>query len=350
MIQRRQFLGSLAAFCATTTLVPRLVQAKTDDLKWQCDLIEPVAHDHAHRSPVVTDVSLQPSGSLMAIVGDDHLVCLYDTQRHEFTQHLDRHSDWIRTARFSTAGDQLATGGNDRKLLIWSVGQWKSPVVEKQHPEAIIDVAFSRNGKQLATVGFERWLRLYDPTSGKQLMQLECACADNHTVAFSNDDRLVAAAGRCGNIRVWEAATGRKTAHFKAHRQRIRSLEFDSAGQIISAGDDQLVKITDPTNSANPSVLPRQASKLYAVKLLDGELLATAGSDNQIHIWQLSDLQELGSLKGHTGTVSCLDYSGGKLASGSYDTHVRLWSTEQHTSARMQRHTQMREGWNRKIK
>ena len=94
---------------------------------------------------------------------------------------------------------------------------------------------------------------------------------------------------------------------------------------------------------------PRHASKLYATALLSDGLMATAGSDNRIHIWQLSNLQEAGTLNGHTGTVSCLDYSGGKLVSGSYDTHVRLWSTEQHTSVREQRHTQLLDGWNLKL-
>jgi WD40 repeat protein len=79
-------------------------------------------------------------------------------------------------------------------------------------------------------------------------------------------------------------------------------------------------------------------------------LVATGGSDNRIHVWNLSTLQEIGTLNGHTGTVSCLDYSKSRLVSGSYDTHVRLWSTEQNTSVPEQRHTQNRDGWNRSFK
>lgn len=350
MIQRRQFLGSMAAFCATTTALPRFLPAAgVSDLKWHCDVIEPQSHHQDQRNPVVTGVSLQPNGQLMAIVGDDHQVCLYHIGERRFLQHLDRHSDWIRAARFSPQGNQLATGGNDRSLLIWKVKDWYAPAIEKKHPEAIIEVAFSNSGQQLATVGFEQWLRIYDSQSGDLIHRLECPCPDNHAVAFSNNDNWIAAGGRCGNIRVWETATGRQIAQFKAHRQRIRSIDFSNE-MILSAGDDQRVVITNPINSSDVKVFPRQASKLYATALLTDGLLATAGSDNLIHVWQLSDLQEVGLLKGHTGTVSCLDFSGNKLVSGSYDTHVRLWSTEQHTSAPEQRHTDLGEGWNRKLK
>ena len=194
MIQRRQFLGSVAAFCATSTSLSRLSSASTlpDDLKWHCDVIETVPHNRALRSPVVTDVSLQPAGNLLAIVGDDHFVCIYDTQQKQYTHHLNRHSDWVRTARFSPDGTQLATAGNDRNLLIWNANEWSSPAISERNPEAIIDVAFSHDGKRLATVGFESTLRIYDVVTGHQLEQLQCPCSDNHAVAFSDDDRLLA--------------------------------------------------------------------------------------------------------------------------------------------------------------
>ena len=83
-------------------------------------------------------------------------------------------------------------------------------------------------------------------------------------------------------------------------------------------------------------------------------MLATGGSDNHIHVWQLDQLLELGPLKAHTGTVSCLDFAAGKLVSGSYDTHVRVWQTEAHT-APAQRQTKLigeteQNGWSQRIK
>ena len=126
MIKRRHFLGSVAAFLATP-VVSRLSAtsapgaASTGTLNWQNDVIETVPHNSARRSPVVTGVSLQPAGGdLLAIVGDDHYICLYDIKEQRYIEHLNNHTDWIRTAKFSPDGTKLATGGNDRRLLLWS--------------------------------------------------------------------------------------------------------------------------------------------------------------------------------------------------------------------------------------
>ncbi len=352
MIQRRHFLGSVAAFYASSLSLPRLSFAVTgqERLNWQCDVIETIAHNRALRNPVVTAVSLQPAGDLLAIVGDDHHVCIYDTQQKKYIEHLNRHTDWIRTARFSPDGTRLATAGNDRTLLIWQTKDWRYPSIVQRNPEAIFDVAYSNDGQKVVTVGFESTLRIFDVATGDQLEQLECPGPDNHAVAFSPDDRFLAVGGRSGVIRVWDLQGGRQILDIKAHRQRIRSLEFTADGQMLSASDDQLVKLTDPRDAKEMKSLPRQSSKLYATAMLGHGLIATGGSDNQIHIWQLSDLQEAGRLSGHTGTVSCLDYSRSKLVSGSFDTHVRLWSTEQNTSSTDQRHTQLKDGWSPTLK
>lgn len=360
MIQRRQFLGSAATLLGVATLTKNAsanssIFNSTAGLNWRCEVIQTVPHTKARRCPVVTGVSLQNQGTLLAIVGDDHYVSLYDTTQQQFVEHLDAHTDWVRTAKFSPDGTQLATAGNDRELQIWKTGAWKSPVITQRHPEAIINCAFSANGKKLATVGFEQTLRVYDTQNGRVIQKFSCPCPDNHAVAFSKNDLYLAVGGRCGTIRVWDLTINRSTAQFKAHKKRIRSIEFTADGKIVSAGDDQVVRVTDPLRPNAAKSLPRQASKLYSTAILNGNLLAIGGSDNLIHVWNLNDLKEVGPLKGHTGTVSCLDHSEGKLVSGSYDTRVRLWQTELHTSVPTPRQTQLiggasQEGWNRRIK
>ena len=327
-MKRRQFIGATAAVCVGAIL-PAAAKGKTlampVDLNWHSDVIETIAHNRAGRMPVVTGVSMKKDGSEIAIVGDDHCVAVYDMATQAFIHEIDAHRDWVRSAVYAPVGNRLATAGNDRTLRVWTTGNYKTPLYTRSHEAAIIELAYSPDATKLATVGFERILRVYDAKSGRVDRHMACPCPDNHAVAFSSDGEMIAAGGRCGTIRVWDVASGNVVSEVKAHRRRIRSLQFTANDQLVSVSDDRMVKVVDPNAGLVKNSLPRQASKLFSAQLLPNDLLAIGGSDNQIRVWNLESGHEVGVLKGHTGTVSSLAFGQGVLVSGSFDTQVRIW-------------------------
>ena len=128
-------------------------------------------------------------------------------------------------------------------------------------------------------------------------------------------------------------------------------MDFTTDNMLVSGGDDQIVTIADPNNTNQMRHLPRLASKLYSVQLLSNGTIAMGGSNNRIQIYQLADGNPVGSLQGHTGTVSCLTLRGEQLISGSYDTQVRVWSPSSNLlglNDHLDRHTQLDQGWTNK--
>lgn len=316
----------------------------TNPIDWKCDVIQTVGQPPRHRAPVVTGVSLQPQGQQLAIVGDDHFVSVYDLEAARFRENLQEHRDWVRVARFSPSGQQLVTSGNDRRILVWDSATWSRPTRLADLTHAVIDVAFSPDSQQLACVGFSQTLYVYDLRTGRLLWDAEAPCADMHSVCYSPDGSKLAAAGRSGTVRIWDSVSGKATADIAAHRQRVRSIRFVDNQRILSGSEDQTICLTALDYIDAPFRLPRQSAKFFDVLALDEDLFATGGSDNRVHLYQLSTNQWLGSLQGHTGTVSCLAYDRGLLVSGSYDTQVRVWHRQQNTSAWNQQ-TQSDNGW-----
>jgi WD40 repeat protein len=60
----------------------------------------------------------------------------------------------------------------------------------------------------------------------------------------------------------------------------------------------------------------------------DGKLLATAGFDNLIKLWEWPSGKEVRTLTGHAGPVYCVAFhpNGTTLASGSLDKTIRIWN------------------------
>ena len=59
----------------------------------------------------------------------------------------------------------------------------------------------------------------------------------------------------------------------------------------------------------------------------DGKLVATAGQDRTVKLWEPATGKEVATLTGHTAPISAVAFSrdGKTLASGSFDKSVKLW-------------------------
>jgi WD40 repeat protein len=103
-------------------------------------------------------------------------------------------------------------------------------------------------------------------------------------------------------------------------------MTFTDDGQLlISAAEDGILRVWHPEDGRLAWELPRQANKVLAIHRLPGDRLAVAGSDNRITLWDLTNQRQIDTLTGHTGSVASLDVEHGLLASGSFDTSVRVW-------------------------
>ena len=62
----------------------------------------------------------------------------------------------------------------------------------------------------------------------------------------------------------------------------------------------------------------------------DGRLLASAGADNTVKLWDVPTGRELRTLAGHTDLVTSLAFSADSqvVASASYDRSVKLWDAQ----------------------
>ena len=283
--------------------------------------------DSAEKTPVVSSVALHPSGKLLAVVGDDHLVRILDPQNGNVLSCWKLHTDWVKTSAFRPDGHVLATSGADRRIHIWDMsGQDRSRDLPERL-QTVYALTYSRDGQMLAAAGFDDQVGIYNANDGRLLCEQPAPGKDIRAV-FLPDGTQLAAAGRAGLVRLWDVRRCEQTANVQVSARRICAMAYSPDGKLLAVGGQQrVIRLLDTTSGKPVIDLPERPGEVLTLCFCGPNLLASAGSGNVIHLWDVAARQERCRLVGHTGSITTLAFrrNGATLISGSYDTTVRLW-------------------------
>lgn len=287
-------------------------------------LLQPL--EPARTAPVISALAASESGRFLAAAGDDHAIRIVDTQSGKTLRTIGGHSDWIQALEFSRDGQRLYSAGNDGRVLVWQHDYPVQPTELVDLPFAVRSLSLSSEKELLAIGGFSDEIILWDLAKNEIRFRLQCDCGDQRCVRFSPDGKQLLCGGRDGELRVWDTSTGVELADFHAHRGRVYVAAFSADGRTVTsvAEDRRLVQYDLATKTVKLERELAQA-KLMSMCLVNDHLVAVAGADNSIHLYDAIADEVVAHLQGHFGTVGVMTPCGDYLASGSFDTTIRIW-------------------------
>ena len=272
------------------------------------------------------------------------------------------HAGDVRAIAYSPDGNTIATAGDDGVIRL-SDAQGMEYASLRGHQGAIGCLAFSPDGSKLATGGIDKSVKLWDTTSREELFSFDDHAGSIGSLAFSAGGEFVTVGTaswgsrgstpyghyvgpeRVGEVKLWNTLTGEASFTAKEHGAAVLAVTSSPDGTILAtAGSDGFVVLWDVIGGEEPSL--RQRHRFRAAKAPYGIVFAAAFSPDskrlvtgignpyresaEAKLWDVQTYEEIATLKGHREPVLAVAYApdGATLATASSDRTVRLWNTD----------------------
>jgi WD40 repeat protein len=223
------------------------------------------------------------------------------------------------------------------------------------HQATIESLGFTPNGRFIVSSGDDKVIRVWDWRAGKTVRTIRGQSAPGpfgtiYTMAVSPDGRWLAVGGylhpacvaltpdggwvasgaeRCGEIRLFDLASGKLLTLLKGHLHLMQRLAFSSDGKrLISGSSDRDAIIWDVEKGTILQRLHGHSADVLAVAFSPNDALAaTASFDKTLRLWRVADGTLVKEMKGHRDQVSEVAFSprDGSIVSGDWSGEIRLW-------------------------
>lgn len=292
----------------------------------------------------VWDVSFSPDGSRLAVAGSRFVKVLDAATMQELVNLTGKDVAWFNSVSFSPDGSQLAAAGRDSTIAVWDVATGQKKLKLTGHTREAVCASFSPDGTRLASGGKDRSVRVWDAVIEPGKLTLGSLGRRVITgVSFSLDSTRLVSATLSGTLSVWDVDAGQKMLELRGHTAPANDVSFSPDGTRFVSCSGELrpgasvtgpgqVKLWDATTGREIFTLTGHAGPVTRVTFSpDGLRLASASWDQTIKVWEVATGEEIFTLKiGKQINCYGLAFSpdGTMLAAASDGTTVQFWDAQ----------------------
>lgn len=240
------------------------------------------------------------------------------------------HTGGVYSLCLHPASGRLYSAGRDGFWKSWSWPQLDLIHSQKAHDTPVNCLALSPDGAYLVSGAQDGSIRLWNALRPQDLGHslLEEGPSVN-SLAFHPHEGLVAACLINGECCLLGPSLDRPN-RWSAHQGSANSLAINRAGKLLAtAGDDKSVHLWNLPEGNYQGSLLGHTSRIQNLSFLRGDSgLLTCCADMTVRAWQLDDKQEIRCLRGHKAMIwsaLCSDADPNLVLSASADRFLRAF-------------------------
>ncbi len=137
-------------------------------------------------------------------------------------------------------------------------------------------------------------MRVWSTQTGTLITSLVGHLTFVRAASFSPDGRWIVTAGTDGTARVWEFPSGVQRASLLGHNAAVTSASFDPSGAftVVTSSDDGTARTWDAAVNPRMRLFSQLAGGVNGLAYSpDGKLLASAGADGALRMWNVMHRQ-----------------------------------------------------------
>lgn len=248
------------------------------------------------------------------------------------------HKGAVWSAHINAPALQVVTASADYTVKLWDA-LTGDEVHTFAHNRIVKTVRFSKDDRRIVTGGQDKTLRVFDlgqpsadggapagPVPSEPALKLEGHTDTVKVALWSGDDKHIISGGADGGMRVWDVRSGQLVAT-RPTRGAVTSLEVCLDGRHVICTSGKTVTFFDAETFEEKKTVTLGVDVNSASLSPDGLMFVAGCVDFSARVYDFTSHAELEMLKGHHGPVHVIRFApdGATFASGSEDGTLRLW-------------------------
>lgn len=298
---------------------------------WDCDTGTPLHTLKGHTGWVLA-VAWSPNDSMIATGSMDNTVRLWDAKTGQaLGGALKGHTKWVTSLCWEPyhlqepGRPRVASASRDYTIRIWDAVNKHTDMALTGHKGSVSCVKWGGTGT-IYSASHDKTVKIWDSSKGTLIHTLSAHAHWVNHLALSTDHVL-----RTGYFDPSKKYPAPETTEQKIQLAKDRFEEVTKANpeRLVTASDDCTMYLWEPSKSTKPvqRMIGHQKQVNHVTFSPDGVLIASAGFDNHIKLWNAKDGKFINTLRGHVGPVyqCCFSPDSRLLVSASKDTTLKAW-------------------------
>lgn len=284
-----------------------------------------------HQNPVYA-IAIDSDNKILYSAGNDKGIVEWDLDADVFKRVLCNVSASVYCLCLIPNSNLLLAGLRNGDLLVIEKGAEVSLKAKLSVEKgAIFTVQYLESKREILAIGEQGKVYVWSLDSFQLLYQFEVAKTTVRCSAVSLDNHCIALGDKDGLVYLYDADDYYLIAKQKVHEGGVSSLAF-KGNKLLSGGRDaKLYKLEIPSLQVLDTVVPHMFT-VYGIKVLNADLFCTVSRDKTIKIWN-SDLKlqkNISRDKGmesHFLSINAVDFSAYQqlIATAGDDKVIKLW-------------------------